>query len=82
MARWGGDEFVVVVEDADEALLQHLSLRLRQSLAQPFDAAGRSLQLAASIGMALLSAAAATPEMLLELADRRMFEEKQRKKRS
>lgn len=82
VARWGGDEFVVVVEDADEALLQNLSLRLRQSLAQPFDAAGRSLQLAASIGMALLSAAAATPEMLLELADRRMFEEKQRKKRS
>lgn len=82
VARWGGDEFVVVVEDADDMLMQHLSERLRESVARPFEAVGTTLQLSASIGMALLAAATATPDALLELADRRMFEEKKHKKRA
>lgn len=80
VARWGGDEFVAVIEEADDVLMQHLRHRLRQSVEIPFEFHGVTFHMSASIGTALLSAATASPEALLELADRRMFEEKQNKK--
>ena len=80
VARWGGDEFVAVIENADDVLMQHLRFRLRQSIEIPFEFHGAIFRMSASIGSAMLSAAIATPEALLELADRRMFEEKQNRK--
>ncbi len=80
VARWGGDEFVAVIEDADEALMAHLSERLRQCIELPFDFGDARIGMSASIGIALLTAESATPAALLELADQRMFEEKQQRK--
>lgn len=80
LARWGGDEFVAVIEQANEAMLEQLAERLIARIEQPFDAFGVTLRMSASIGRALLPAASATPQALLELADRHMYEEKQRRK--
>ena len=82
VARWGGDEFVVVVEDADEALVAQLIERLRQQIAVPFSIKGVTLSVGAAIGAAFYPAEAASAEPLLELADQRMFADKERNKAS
>lgn len=80
VARWGGDEFVAVIEGTNEDFMQALSLRLRERIELPFEYEGRTFQISASMGMALLSPTAATSEALLELADQRMFKDKQQRK--
>lgn len=76
VSRWGGDEFVAIIEEADNELMQQLATRLQQHVRQPFEADGRTFQMTASIGTALYPAEAATAGALLELADRRMYENK------
>jgi diguanylate cyclase (GGDEF)-like protein len=52
VARVGGDEFLLLVEDAGSvADCMTLAGRVVQALSQPFDVAGRSLQIACSIGV-------------------------------
>lgn len=80
VARWGGDEFVAVIEEANEALMQYLSHRLRHCIEQPFEYDGVTFRMSASIGTAMLSSTTATAEALLELADRHMFENKQQRR--
>ncbi|MBS1154526.1 MAG: diguanylate cyclase [Proteobacteria bacterium] len=80
VARWGGDEFVAVIEEANEALMQYLSHRLRHCIEQPFEYNGVTFRMSASIGTAMLSSATATAEALLQLADRHMFENKQQRR--
>lgn len=53
VARIGGDEFVVVLEDIDnEALASHTAARISAMLAQPFVLEGQQVFIAASQGMA------------------------------
>ncbi|WP_326534167.1 putative bifunctional diguanylate cyclase/phosphodiesterase [Pseudorhodoferax sp.] len=52
VARVGGDEFLLLVEDAGSvADCMTLAGRVVQALSQPFDVAGRNLQIACSIGV-------------------------------
>ena len=52
VARVGGDEFLLLVEDAGSvADCMTLAGRAVQALSRPFDVAGRSLQIACSIGV-------------------------------
>jgi diguanylate cyclase (GGDEF)-like protein len=78
VARFGGDEFVVVCEDlggADDAL--EVAERLRASLARPIPlASGKQAGITASIGVALPDRPDRTAEMLLQAADRAMYEVK------
>src|SRR5215472_1808183 len=53
VARWGGDEFAVLVVDASAAAeVTELARRLARAVAEPFTAAGTQVALTASVGVA------------------------------
>jgi diguanylate cyclase (GGDEF)-like protein/PAS domain S-box-containing protein len=77
LARFGGDEFVVLVEgvaDATEAI--QVSTRITDELRRPFLIEGRELFVAASIGIALGEDRTKSPENLLRDADNAMYRAK------
>src|SRR4051794_6364177 len=78
VARFGGDEFVVLCEDlggAADAL--EVAERLRSSLAEPIPLpGGGTATVTASIGVALPDRPDRSAEMLLQAADRAMYEVK------
>ncbi len=53
VARFGGDEFAVLLDGADEPLAVSVARRALAGLAEPATVAGRELQVAASIGIAV-----------------------------
>jgi diguanylate cyclase (GGDEF)-like protein/PAS domain S-box-containing protein len=53
VARFGGDEFAVLLDDADETLAVTVARRALARVAEPAVVAGRELQVAASIGIAV-----------------------------
>jgi diguanylate cyclase (GGDEF)-like protein/PAS domain S-box-containing protein len=78
LARFGGDEFAVIVEnvgDPDEAV--RVAGRISDGLGEPFVLGGRELYARASIGIALGSAPDKTPEDLLRDADTAMYKAKE-----
>jgi diguanylate cyclase (GGDEF)-like protein len=75
VARQGGDEFSVIVSEADEARAALLAERIEAALAS-IEAVGRA-PVRASIGMALYPRDGATPADLLEKADRELRRTKQ-----
>lgn len=82
VARFGGDEFVLVFEDIQhEADIEWLLDRAGETLLQPVWMDGASLPLGASLGIALYSAdAPASGEQLLRRADQAMYQIKARKR--
>jgi diguanylate cyclase (GGDEF)-like protein len=52
-ARFGGDEFAVLVEEADEHVGARLADRILQAFDEPFTVQGRAVRLGASIGIAI-----------------------------
>jgi diguanylate cyclase (GGDEF)-like protein/PAS domain S-box-containing protein len=73
-ARFGGDEFTVLVEDIaspDEAT--HVASRILEGLQAPFQLAGHEVHVSASIGIALSASSADTPDELLRKADVAMY---------
>jgi diguanylate cyclase (GGDEF)-like protein len=77
VARFGGDEFVALCEDvtdADEAM--EIAERLRGILAEPIPLATGLAHVTASIGVALPDRPDRSAEMLLQAADRAMYEAK------
>jgi diguanylate cyclase (GGDEF)-like protein len=79
VARYGGDEFVVLCEDlASEATATPLARRLEAAIAQPVTAGGRLLSVTASVGVVVESDPAADPEAVLAHADAEMYRHKRR----
>ena len=76
VARWAGDEFVVIVEGADASMVRRLLVRLRQRIASPVMIGTLALKVSASIGSACYPDEAGGAAQLLELADRRMYQDK------
>ena len=76
VARFGGDEFVVLAEvaDAEEAL--GLAGRLVAGLTAPFDIAGRELSITASVGV-VVTDDASDPDAVLRDADTAMYRAKE-----
>jgi diguanylate cyclase (GGDEF)-like protein len=60
-ARFGGDEFAVLVEEADETLGTGVAERILDAFARPFTVAGRQITLGASIGVAVAAHAGDDP---------------------
>jgi diguanylate cyclase (GGDEF)-like protein len=78
LARFGGDEFAVIVEDVgapDEAV--RVAERIAEAFGDPFGLEGRELYARASTGIALGDARTKTPEDLLRDADTAMYRAKE-----
>ncbi|MGB9376191.1 MAG: bifunctional diguanylate cyclase/phosphodiesterase [Mycobacteriales bacterium] len=74
LARLGGDEFVVLLKECssgDEAL--GIAARFAASLTTPFDVAGTSLEIGASVGVALVPADGQRAATVLQRADIAMY---------
>jgi diguanylate cyclase (GGDEF)-like protein len=80
VARWGGDELVVVIEETSSSDLPRLADRLREAIKQPMEHDSHCLQVGASIGYALAPTDGTSLRELLKVADQRMYEEKYRRK--
>jgi diguanylate cyclase (GGDEF)-like protein/PAS domain S-box-containing protein len=74
VARFGGDEFVVVCEDTDETGARDVAQRLQAALAGPFELDGRRAYVGVSIGIAV-SPPHSAPD-LLRFADAAMYASK------
>lgn len=78
VARWGGEEFVVLAVETDAARSAQIAERVRQHLATmvvPFG--GQHLGVTVSIGTAQLGADGETLDGLLQVADRRLYRAKE-----
>jgi diguanylate cyclase (GGDEF)-like protein len=74
LARIGGDEFVVLLEDlADAESATSVAARLTCSFAEPFLVAGHKLEISCSVGLAIERASLIDYETLLRQADAAMY---------
>ncbi|HVW31175.1 MAG TPA: EAL domain-containing protein, partial [Acidimicrobiia bacterium] len=79
VARFGGDEFVVVAEQHEGALpAAALAERINAVLCEPFTVEGSEVYLSSSIGIATGLGGEATPDGLLRDADAAMYRAKER----
>lgn len=78
IARYGGDEFVILMRDATEEQIQALCGRIRQVLKQMNAAAGSPYDLTVSIGVAKVKPGTPLRDAIAS-ADQKLYEEKKRK---
>ncbi len=77
-ARIGGDEFVLVIADADDPnTIGAIAQRLRERLAHPVRHGPHQLRFGASLGTALFPEHGANTNALISAADAAMYEAKQ-----
>jgi diguanylate cyclase (GGDEF)-like protein len=82
LARYGGDEFVVILREADEAGARIVIHRIREMLDGEILPGTLQQKVSVSIGWAIFGEDGKTSEDLLEAADARMYRDKQVRKLS
>jgi diguanylate cyclase (GGDEF)-like protein len=82
VARYGGDEFVVILPETDAALATRVAERVRERIARNVFHGGRALRLhlTASFGVAAFPEHVQSPQQLLDCADTAMYEAKAARK--
>ena len=75
IARFAGDEFVVLLEDTDLVLLEQAARRVLDAVQEPIDGLG-GVRLSTSVGVVVASSTM-TADALLRQADAAMYEVKQ-----
>lgn len=70
VARWGGDEFIVLLPDTDADSALRLAERIRATVAEsPYPCAGGPIPLSVSTGVATLTRSGGSPADLLHRAE-------------
>lgn len=78
IARFGGDEFVIVADDVDNVTeVKQLAERILEALKQPFMIDGQSLSIAASLGIGMFPYDGEDAGTLLRHADAAMYRAKE-----
>jgi diguanylate cyclase (GGDEF)-like protein/PAS domain S-box-containing protein len=77
VARFGGDEFVLLIQIAAGAEVEQAKQRVRRSLARPVQVEGNAISVRATIGSAIPRPADSADDVL-ERADRDMYAAKER----
>ena len=77
VARFGGDEFVVVCDDVSALEAEEIAARVLEALGHPCISGTQEMKVTASVGVAL-SDESATPESLLRDSDAAMYRAKER----
>ena len=80
VGRWGGDELIVLLENAERDKIPDLVQRVRGAIESPIDYAGLRLQVGVSIGVAIVPDDGDGVQDLIRRADRMMYEDKQKRK--
>jgi diguanylate cyclase (GGDEF)-like protein len=80
VARWGGDEFIVLLEDVSQGTLDALQQRLRDEIEAPIGFEGLTLRVGVSIGVAIYPDNGANLDDMVKMADRGMYLDKTRRK--
>jgi diguanylate cyclase (GGDEF)-like protein len=79
VARFGGDEFLVLADQLDDATAaEQVAWRLAGAMRAPFAVAGRSVTVTASFGVAYSDEPDRADEDLVRMADAAMYQAKQR----
>ena len=82
VARFGGDEFVAVITDlTNREAPARVAEKMNTMLSEPIVLGSEEIVLGASIGVALFPEHAHTPDVLISLADKAMYEVKRETKR-
>ncbi|MGN3974021.1 putative bifunctional diguanylate cyclase/phosphodiesterase [Tsuneonella sp. SYSU-LHT278] len=76
VARFGGDEFIMVCPVEDRRACEHLAPRVLENVTRPLRLDGERLDVPASMGIALLPADAADADGLLQCADLALYHAK------
>ncbi|MGH9101473.1 MAG: EAL domain-containing protein, partial [Acidimicrobiales bacterium] len=78
LARMGGDEFVVLLEDlTDDSTADMTAARIAESLRDPFALGGQEVHVTASVGIAFAASGGELPADLLRDADAAMYRAKE-----
>ncbi|NHN35030.1 bifunctional diguanylate cyclase/phosphodiesterase [Paenibacillus agricola] len=76
IARMGGDEFVIILEDLNKFDVEIIARKILETLAQPFKIINQEFIITASIGISLYPDDANDQELLVKLADQAMYDAK------
>ena len=76
VTRLGGDEFAILRSQADAVTAEQLAMRVGESLRRPFLVSGMTLEIDASMGIALAPVHASDYDGLLQRADSAMYASK------
>lgn len=80
-SRFGGDEFVIMLESvSNEIDVECVISRIRESFAQVTQVSGHEVKLKTSVGYAIYPDNAQTLDELIKTADQRMYEDKRKTK--
>lgn len=73
MARKGGDEFLVILNDIPDAAVQEVAKEILSAISKPIPYNEENLNVSGSIGIAIYPTDAKSPEELIQCADEAMY---------
>jgi diguanylate cyclase (GGDEF)-like protein/PAS domain S-box-containing protein len=73
VARFGGDEFIVLLSDVGRDDVAQVALKLLNAVEVPVDAEGRAISVTPSVGIAMFPGDGDTPTELIKHADTAMY---------
>lgn len=76
VARFGGDEFCILIDLHDREEARHMAQRIMQKMKEPIELAGRRMVMTTSIGISVYPEDGKTCEELLKNADLALYQSK------